>query len=571
MASLFEISWEVCNKVGGIHTVLRSKLPFMQEQEYVLIGPLVESHEFQPREPEGMMKDVLDACRERGLRCAYGSWIAPTEPAVILVDPASLVPEKDRLKHEYWERFGIDSLEAGFDFDEPLCFATAAGMIVEEYCARADGQTVVHCHEWMAGFALLYLKMRSVKAGTVFTTHATMLGRTVMGNGHPLYEMLEEMQPEEWAGKLGVTAKHLTERAAAREAGVFTTVSDITGREAEHLLGRKPDVLLYNGFHTEKFPTFEETSVMHTRSRDVLRELAAYAFFPHYTFELEETLFFFTSGRYEFLNKGMDVLIEALGKLNGMLQDRTVVMIFWVIMGRKSPRLDLLESKNFYHHVKTYVEWQSRPLLKRILTDIVSGRQPGEDHTSDLIKRMHADIPPLKRTGDPPLLTHDIDRPEDDPVLQACRRHGLLNRKEDRVKVLLYPGYLDGSDGLLNMHYYDATVGAHLGLFPSSYEPWGYTPLESAVLGVPAITTDKAGFGQFVRDCCEAGSQGIFVIDRGEETVEKLAEKMHEYANLDQESRVRHAFAAKSLAARADWKNFIPRYREAHAKALERI
>jgi glycogen(starch) synthase len=581
---LFEISWEVCNKVGGIYTVLHSKLPFINRRypEYVLIGPLFDkdSPEFERRTPPARWQEAFDTLATQGIQCAYGAWLAPSEPTVILVGARGLVERRNDLKRRMWEDFGIDSLRSQWEFDEPLCFSTAAGMLVEEYVRRRPGvRAIVQCHEWMAGFALLHLKRANAPVASVFTTHATILGRTIMGSGHPLYDLLPGLDPNEWAYRLGVQDKHLAETACARNADVFTTVSEITGAEAQRILGRAPDVLLYNGFYTEQFPTIEETGIRHAQSKETLRELATYAFFPHHAFNLDQTLFFFTSGRYEFTNKGIDVLIEALGRVNERMKDegseRTIVMFFWLIMGRRNVRLDMLENKSYYHHVKQHVERQSRPLLQRIVQDIISRHAPGKDDalSGSFLARMHAQIAPLRREGDPPLVTHDIPNAQDDPVLHACAANGLRNREEDKIKVLLFPGYLDGSDGLLNVQYYDATAGAHLGVFPSHYEPWGYTPLECAVLGIPAITTDLAGFGQFMQGADPHG-RGVFVIPRKnrarDQVVQDLAEHLFAYAHMEHEERVRHGIAAKAHSELCDWRHFIKRYIVAHNTALER-
>ena len=578
MAVLFEVSWEVCNKVGGIYTVVRSKVPLIKDQydDYVLIGPLLQNAEFDPRPAPEHWQIIFDRLAPRGIKCQYGAWLIPGEPTVILIDAGGLLNQKNEIKFKLWEQYHIDSMHAAWEFEEPMCFATAAGMLIEEY-AKGSNEVIAQCHEWIAGFALLHLHSVRAKVGTVFTTHATMLGRTIAGNGHQLYEILDKINPGEWAYKFNVQDKHLTEVACAKAAHVFTTVSEITGLEAEKLLGRKPDVLLFNGFYTEKFPTFEETSLRHYNSREQLREFAAYMFFPHYTFNLEKTILFFTSGRYEFQNKGMDVFIDALAALNKKLQEErsetTVVVFFWVIMGRQGVLRAVEENKNFYQHLKSIVDWQSKALQQRIILDFLSGHKPGDDDlfTSSFMREMHEEVRHFHRSGDPPLSTHQV--PDDDALLSGCRKAGLLNRKEDRVKVIIYPGYLDGSDGVLNLQYYDATVGAHLGVFPSQYEPWGYTPLESAVLGVPSITTDLAGFGRYI-DSAQLPGKGVYVIKRmgvsRDVFVKSLFEQLHLFTKLDRSERIQNGFGAKMIANTCDWKNFVQHYYDAHKLALER-
>jgi glycogen synthase len=574
---LFEVSWEVCNKVGGIYTVLRSKAPFIQSHydEYIVIGPSIAAQtEFEERPCPLQWQNVFGALKDKGITCRFGVWLIPGRPTAILVDAAGLVQRKDELKFFYWDRFHVDSMHASWEFEEPMCFATAAGMLVEEFARHCEKKVIAQCHEWIAGFALLHLKGANAPVGTVFTTHATMLGRTIAGNGNQLYDMLDTINPAEWAYKYNVQDKHLTEVACAQNADVFTTVSEITGMEAQRLLGRKPDVLLYNGFHSDKFSSFEETSIRHYQSREQLHEFIAYHFFPYYSIDLQKTLLYFTSGRYEFQNKGMDVLIEALGRLNGKLKadnsERTIVMFFWVIMGRGRIRADVLENKNMYNELKSAVEWQTRPLIHKIILDFLCGHTPGENDlfTSSFIRAMQEDVRHIRREGEPPLSTHEID--QNDALLRCCQDQGLHNRKDDRVKVIIFPGYLDGSDGIINLPYYDATVGAHLGIFPSSYEPWGYTPLESAVTGVPAVTTDLAGFGRYVLAANYA--KGISVLRRQnrsrEDIIADLAQQLHTYALLEHDERVQQGFAAKTAANLCDWKHFVGHYFTAHELAL---
>lgn len=572
---LFEVSWEVCNKVGGIHTVIQSKLAEIHNcsTNYLLIGPLLGNNsKFEEREPPVHWREIMDELQGRGVRSVFGVWLTAEEPEVLLVDGSQL--DENELKKKIWEEFQIDSMNASHEFDEPLQFATAAGIAVELYANRNKERIVLQCHEWMAGFALLHC-INIPNVATVFTTHATILGRTIMGNGYQLYEIINDVNPSEWAYRFNIQDKHLAEVACAKYANVFTTVSEITGKEAEKLLGRKPDVLLFNGFSTERFPTFEETSIKHNTSREALKELVAYIFFPHYAFDLDNTLFFFTSGRYEFQNKGIDVLIEALGELNKRLKEeeseKTIVMFFWLLMGRHQVKLELLEKKNAFYHIKSYVEWQSKPLMQKMIFDFMSGHRPGEKDvfTSDYIKNLQRNIRPVRLQGAPPILTHEIDNAAGDPTLKACHANNLNNREEDKVKVLFYPGNLDGTDGLLHMDYYDTTVGTHLGIFPSHYEPWGYTPLESAVLGIPAVTTDLAGFGRYVKD-----KKGIFVVPREgrsqSDVVKDLVEVLRSFVNMTHEERVQQGFAAKTTAASCDWKCFIGNYVDAHNLSLER-
>ena len=584
--AVFEISWEVCNKVGGIHTVLRSKVPAMLNayagKRYILIGPwnARAGGEFEERPTPADMISVLDAARNAGIPAVYGVWRVAGEPSVILVDFRSLFARANDLKRRYWERFGIDALGARYDYDEPLCFATAAGIFIEQYAQQHPGRIIAHAHEWMAGFAILHLRAANANVATVFTTHATILGRSIMGSGQDLYALIDlpGFDARAHAYRLGVQEKHLTETACAKEADAFTTVSDITAREATRILERVPDEVTYNGFHVDRFPTFEETSVRHEATRDLLRDLTAAMCFPEAPFDLENTVLIVTSGRYEMRNKGLDVIIRALAQINERLRKegskRTIVMLFFVIRDRGPLRQDVLERWSAYQRIRSAVDWEGKRILRRVALDLFAGKTPGGDDlfTSGIIEGLRESAAEVTHSGQAPIATHHITDETHDPILVACKAAGLHNGAEDRVKVLFLPGMFDGADGLLNLPYYDALVGAHLGLFPSAYEPWGYTPLESAILGVPTITTDAAGFGQYARATAAQHDTGVIVLPRlgvGDDAFTRhLAESLLWFIGLDHAERVTHGFSAKRIAESCNWTYFIPRYLRAHECAL---
>ena len=582
--ALFEVSWEVCNKVGGINTVIRNKSPLIQKRyaNYVLIGPYFgrSNAEFERRPLPLEWQDIFKALSHKGIACHYGVWLIPGEPTTILLDSSGLRQKKNEIKYDLWSKYKIDSLNASPEFDDPLCFATAAGMLVEEYAKRNPSRIVAQFHEWLAGFGILYLKSANAKVGTVFTTHATILGRSIASSNYDLYTNLEKLNPTEWAYKLNVQEKHLAEVACAQHADVFTTVSEITAIESEKLLGRKPDILVLNGLSLARFLTLEETTVKHVHSRERLRELISYVFFPYYLFDLNKTLIFYVSGRYEFHNKGLDVFIAALDALNQRLKeeniDVTIVVFFWIINAPKNVKHEIIENKSFYYHIKSSIEWQSRELLQKVVFDFISGQQTGQQDlfTSDFLKELRADTRHFRRNGVPPIIVHDIENEQWDPIVNSCRTHKLNNLREDKVKVVIYPTYLDGTDNLLDMEYYDAVVGAHLGVFPSFYEPWGYTPLESAALSVPTVTTDLTGFGRYIRNYVISKSQGVYVLQRfgknDAETTQQLSSFLYHFSTLDRFERIQAGTSAKSLASLCDWKHFIKYYVRAHNLALER-
>ncbi|MGM5485547.1 MAG: glycogen/starch synthase [Nanobdellota archaeon] len=578
---MFECSWEVCNKVGGIYTVVKSKAGLMKKNytNYFLIGPYFEDKaniELEEKEPPEQLKEIFKKLEKEGIVCHFGTWNIEAEPNVILIDARNFAENKDSIKKNLWEHFGVDSISSGWDFEEPMVWATAAGKLIDHFHKE---DTVAHFHEWMAGFAGLYLKMQKTNIATVFTTHATILGRSIAGVGEDLYKNLEKIDPESEAKKKGITDKFTAERACAKNAEIFTTVSEITAMEAEKFLGRKPEVLVLNGLTIDEFPTFEETSIKHNYNRDLIREFLSYYFLPYYNINLDENLIYFIVGRYEFRNKGLDILTKSLGKLNQKLKDegseRTISVFYWIPGSAKGIKKDLLENKTFYRHIRNYVSRNSEEFQKKIIKTILSQEPLDNEHlfSKEFKRNNKKHLKGFKREGLPPLTTHYLEEGEENnEVIKAFKKEGLLNRQEDKVKVIFYPVYLNGVDGLIDLPYYDCIMGSHLGLFPSYYEPWGYTPLESAALGVPAITTDLAGFGKFISKDSRTNKKGMFVLKRHgkDDPTEEFTKMLYDYSQLDRHSRVENKMAVKNIAGLADWKELIKNYIKAHNLALKK-
>ena len=588
---LFEVSWEVCNKVGGIYTVVKSKSSLMKEncKNYFLIGPYFEDNknlEFEEAEAPDYIKKAFEEMNKIGIKCVYGKWTIESEPNTILIDGKVLLKNKDELKKKLWEKFQIDSLYANWDFEEPMAWSYSIGLLLEsikKHIDKTDHEAKIstHFHEWMSGFALLYLKEKNINIGTVFTTHATILGRTICGNGLNLYEMLNTINPEYEARRFNVIEKFTTERACANNADVFTTVSEITSIEAEKILGRKPEILVLNGLYIKEFPTLEETSIKHADNRDLIREFLSYFFFPYYSFDLEENLIFYVVGRYEYKNKGLDILTKALGRLNERLKrensKKTISVFYWIPGDAKEIRKELLENKTFYRHIRNYILRHSEELQKNIIKNVLSQKESFDEKdifSKEFIRENKKHLARFKRIGTPPLSTHHLGNEDKDPIMNGFKENGLLNREEDKVKVIQYPVYLNGVDGLIDLQYYDSLVGCHLGIFPSYYEPWGYTPLESAALGVPAITTDLAGFGRFIEKDERTNKKGLFVLKRynknEEDIINEFVKTLYNYINLTRHKRVENKIEAKSLAELADWKELIHNYFQAHNLALKK-
>ena len=583
---LFEASWEICNKVGGIYTVLMSKAALMREfyEDYFMIGPYFEKKAqviFEEKKPPILFKKIFETLNKEGITCHFGVWQIKGEPNVILIESNGAIGKKDELKKSLWNDYKIDSLKSGWEFEEPMLWSYCVARLLQEISKANPSKKIVgHFHEWLAGFGLLWLKKWDANIKTVFTTHATMLGRSIAGSGSDLYSMIDKMNPEEEAHRYNVYDKFQTERASAHTTDVFTTVSEITGMEAEKILGRKPDVLVLNGLDMDKFPNIEEVSIKHVTSRERIREFLTYYFFPYYSFNMEHNISFFILGRYEFKNKGLDVMIRALAKLNDKLKseksNRTVTVFFWIPMNAKGMKVELLENKNYYKHIRSFVEWNSKKILQKIISDFITLKNPVKSNsffTKEFLTDMQKDILQFKRVGNPLMVTNYIENEQNDAIVKNLLDTGLDNKPDDCVKVIVYPVYLDGNDGMLNLSYYEAIAGCHLGIFPSYYEPWGYTPLETAAMGVPSITTDLAGFGRFIAPQKREGDKGIFILPRlgktENEVIDELHNIMYRFAKLDHSERVENKMLAKQLSMLADWKHLVKNYIRAHNMAID--
>ncbi|KKT35558.1 MAG: Glycogen synthase [Parcubacteria group bacterium GW2011_GWA2_44_12] len=586
---LFEVSWEACNKVGGIYTVLMSKaerLVSHYRNNYVLVGPYFQNKtkgEFQEQKPEERLQRVFDELEHHtGILCHFGTWLIKGEPSLILIDFSAFWGQLSFCKGNLWQWYGIDSLRAERDFDEPVLWAYAAGMLLEKIKhAYGDQSITAQFHEWLSGAGILYLKQNGISIGTVFTTHATTLARTFAYQNIDFYSLFGSINPDEEARKYNIAAKHQLEKQAALHCHVLTTVSEITSMEVEHFLGRKVDGVLPNGLDAKKFFTFEEITLKHQIQRNRLREFLLFYFFPYYAFDIEHTLFYFTAARYEFHAKGIDVYLKALANLNQRLSKtktkRTIVAFIFVPGQTQGINPELIENRELFQDIKNSAQEVSAQTNDRLLYLLTEGKTITESalFQEDFLFEVKKKILRLKRGGNPPLSTHILSDCND-VIIRTCREVGLLNTPEDRVKIVFYPTYLTGHDGLANLSYEESIQACHLGVFPSFYEPWGYTPLEAMSFGVSAVTTDLAGFGRFCQRLkTDKKHPGIMVIDRLGKTDESvtlaLTDILHRFALGSHEDRVKNKIQARALAESADWGNLVQNYINAHKQAVAKL
>lgn len=533
---IFESSWEVCNKVGGIYTVLSSRAQTLQERikdRIIFIGPDFGSESPYFTEDLTLFKDWRETCRNLSVR--VGRWNVPGSPIAILVDFKPFFEEKVEIYTRLWEDFQVDSLHAYGDYDEASMFSYAAAKVVESFYNHylsTDYRVAYHGNEWMTGLGLLYIVKNMPQIATIFTTHATSIGRSIAGNNKPLYDYLFAYNGSQMADELNMQSKHSIELRTAQYVDCFTTVSDITANECRELLDKPVDVVLPNGFENDFVPkgaTFtKKRKAARTRLLNIANALLG-------TQLQDDTLIVSTSGRYEFRNKGIDVFIESMHRLN---QDET-----------------LQKNVVAFIEVPGWVGEGRQDLIERL-----EGMQKGQTYNC-----------PLNN----PRVTHWLHNQNDDKVLGMMDALGMHNRTEDKVKVIFIPCYLTGNDGIVNLSYYDVVLGNDLCVYPSYYEPWGYTPLEAIAFKVPCITTDLAGFGLWANKVKGANSEiedGVKVIKRTDYNYSEVADQVKNtvlaYAAKSEEEVKSARAHAEKLSKKALWSKFIKYYEQAYDVAL---
>ena len=539
---LFETSWEVCNKVGGIYTVLSTKANVLEQQfgdRLVFIGPDV----WTEQNPSPVFKENkrLLKSSQRFLNLPYGIsirtgyWDVPGSPIAVLVKFDGVYEQLDSVFSKMWQEFGVDSLHAYGDYHEGCAFAVASAIVIKAITERLGvnaEQVLAHFNEWTTAMGLLYLRTIMPEAATLFTTHATSIGRSICGNGKELYEYFSGYNGDQMARELNMESKHSLEKTAAHQADCFTAVSEVTARECEQLLDIRPQVVTPNGFEPRMVPSAERRAALRAAARQRLLEVASRLAGRQIS---EDALIVATSGRNEFRNKGIDLFLDAVGSLRaqaGSLPSEVVALVLtpaWV----KEPSGALLVDEDFH----------------------------GELHP------------------EPDFLTHRLNNEDSDSIVCKIRSMGGNNpavQGSDKVTVIDVPCYLDGHDGIIDIAYYDLLPGLDLTVFPSYYEPWGYTPLESIAFGVPTVTTDKAGFGQWILENFTNGFSGCGaeVLPRTDrnysEDVERISDLIISAAAADAATREEWSRAAVTTSRQADWSIFIKEYDKAFRTAAER-
>lgn len=583
--ALLEVSWEVCNQVGGIYTVLRTKAQSIVQRfgdSYILIGPYVRDRahlEFETADPPDHVRSALAGELERGL-CHWGRWLVPGEPRTLLLDCTVPVAELNQMKSALWDDHGISTLQKDPLVDDAIAFGFRVSHVIEKLAAGARGTLVVHAHEWLSGVSVLRTVRRSLKnVKTIFTTHATLIGRYEAGNNPDFYRGMSSINADERANHYGIVARHAIERSSALVADIFSTVSEVTGREAELFLGRKPDAILPNGLNAHRFTALHEFQNLHLRFKNVISEFVRGHFFPSYSFDLDRTLYLFTSGRYEYRNKGMDIFIDALALLRDRLRraaDPPTVIAFIVTRADTTNiAAEALKGQLMFHDLKVLTEELNARIGDHLIESMLQRRLPTFEELlpPEAVTRMKRASHAFSRSTEPPIVTHDLVQESVDPVLEHLRRKGFKNAEGDPVKVIFHPEFVTATSPLIGLDYDQFVRGCHLGVFPSYYEPWGYTPLECIALGIPTVTTDLSGFGSFVQDTIpNAWEQGIMVLNRStkedRDVVIDLATDLFRFTQLHRRQRIDQRNRAERLTETFDWSSLCRYYFDAYDRLL---
>lgn len=587
---LMEVAWEVCNQIGGIYTVIRSKVPAAVEtwgEDYLCIGPLVHknfSAEFEPLEdyshPFGQ---AVLRMREAGFQVQYGRWLVSGNPKVVLLNPFQVYDNLAVIKYNLFDRHDINCPEHDSLFDQCAAFGECVRLYHYFLSQVPDSnryQMISHFHEWMASTCIPDIRREGLPYQLVFTTHATLLGRYIAMNDAFFYDHLPFYDWHKEATHFNVLGTVKVERAAAHGCHVFSTVSEVTARECYHLLGRQPDVIVPNGLNIERFTALHEFQNLHKQYKEKINEFIMGHFFQSYSFDLDKTLYFFTSGRFEFRNKGFDITLEALARLNWKMQleglDMTVVMFMVTKQPFHSMNPTALQSRAMMEEIRQTTTSIEKIVGEKLFYTAASSTENKLPNLNDFVDdywrlRLRRIIQSWKSDNLPLVVTHNLVNDATDEMLQSIRSHGLLNHRNHKVKIVYHPDFIASTNPLFGMDYTQFVRGCHLGVFPSYYEPWGYTPLESIASGVPTVTSDLSGFGDYVlKSMPEHEKNGIYVTNRRYnsfyDAAEQLSEQMLSFVRQSRRDRITQRNHTERASVLFDWEYLYEYYKKCYDK-----
>uniref|UniRef100_A0A8C4VNM6 Glycogen [starch] synthase n=1 Tax=Gopherus evgoodei TaxID=1825980 RepID=A0A8C4VNM6_9SAUR len=583
---LFEVAWEVTNKVGGIYTVIQTKAKITIDEwgeNYFLIGPYFEHNVKTQVEvcepPNPAIKKAVDTLKGQGCQVFFGRWLIEGNPYVMLFDIGSAAWNLDRWKGEFWDACNIGIPFNDREANDALIFGSLTAWFFKEFDDKPN--LIAHFHEWQAGAGLILSRFRKLPVATVFTTHATLLGRYLCAASIDFYNKLDQFDIDKEAGERQIYHRYCMERASVHCAHVFTTVSQITAIEAEHMLKRKADVVTPNGLNIKKFSAMHEFQNLHAMYKARIQEFVRGHFYGHLDFSLARTLFFFIAGRYEYSNKGADLFLEALSRLNFLLRvhrsDVTVIVFFIMPTKTNNFNVETLKGQAVRKQLWDTAQCVKEKFGKKLYDALLKGEIPDLNKILDRddVTIMKRAIFSTQRQSLPPVTTHNMIDDSNDPILNTIRRIGLFNNRTDRVKVILHPEFLSSTSPLLPMDYEDFVRGCHLGVFPSYYEPWGYTPAECTVMGIPSVTTNLSGFGCFLQEhVADPAAYGIYIVDRRyrspDESCNQLTQFLYGFCQQSRRQRIIQRNRTERLSDLLDWRYLGRYYMHARHLALSR-
>ncbi len=586
---LLEVAWEVCNQVGGIYTVIRSKAPAMMKNysgNFCMLGPYINKNIQAEIEPLNDAEDIFGQAaanlRKKGYDVMYAEWLITGKPRVVLLNP--LIEEKvlGVVKYLLWKNHGIATPSGNVLIDQIIAFAFLTKLFFDELVKLNKEQPIIgHFHEWMSGLPILDIARDQLPIKTVFTTHATQLGRHLAINSPLFYAHLPFFNWEEEAKKFDVVTEAAIEFGCAQKCTVFTTVSEVTARECKHLLKRQPEVIVPNGLNIERFEALHEFQNLHALHKENINEFVMGHFFQSYSFDLSKTLYFFTSGRYEFKNKGFDLTLEALVHLNEQMKeeksDLTVVMFFVTKREFTSIKPEVLQSRAVMEEIRQVCAAIQKQVGKRFFVESTLRQDQKLPDLNSFVDeywalRYRRTIQTWKTKSLPQTVTHRLVGEEQDDIVKFITRRRLLNKPEDKVKIIYHPDFINSTNPLFGLDYGQFVRGCHLGIFPSYYEPWGYTPLECMASGVPAVTSDLSGFGDYLmKHMPDHEKGGMFVVERGKRTFDwsakQLAAFLYRFLKQNRRDRIMQRNNVESYSSVFDWSNLIKNYEKAYELA----
>lgn len=583
----------MCNQVGGIYTVMRSKVPAMVSNwgtNYCMLGPYTGRAIEAELEPLDQAADVFGQAashlRNKGYDVHYAEWLVTGRPRVVLFNP-HVIEDKtlNVVKYLLWKNHGIAMPPDNPLVNDVVSLAFQVKMFLDELIAliEPDRPVIAHFHEWMAGLPILDIRRENMRIKTIFTTHATQLGRHLAINSPMFYAHLPFFKWEEESRKFKIETEVRIEFACANKADLLTTVSAVTARECKHLLKRNPEYVLPNGLNIERFEALFEFQNLHATYKDEIHQFVMGHFFQSYSFDLDKTMYFFTSGRYEYKNKGFDLTLEALYRLNRRLKaekaDVTVVMFFVTRRDFTHIRPEVLQSRAVMEEIRQTCTAIERQVGKRLFLESTVREDHRLPNLSDFVDdywklRYRRIIQSWKSKKNPDVLTHQLVDEEHDEIYQFLKSRNMLNHAEDKVKIVYHPDFINSSNPLFAMEYNQFVRGCNLGIFPSYYEPWGYTPLECMASGIPAITSDLSGFGDYLlHHLPQHEDYGLHVIERGKRTSDysanQLMEVMYGFLQQSRRERMMQRNNVENNSAIFDWLNLISYYEEAYQALLK--